>query len=70
MTQQETLEDRLINLFFSLQLTETSLIIIDRPIGAGYIIYGENQIFARWGTYQEGIQLLQAYKDAASTPNI
>ena len=68
--QKQTLEDRLFSLFFALQLTETSLILVDRITGAGYILYGNDQIFARWGTYQEGIQLLQAYKDAASTPNI
>ncbi len=55
---------KLIELYNSLRLVNTSLLITDEITGAGYIITANDVVVVRWGTYNEGIRVLTAYKDA------
>lgn len=56
-------------LFTKLDIPGAILIINDENIGNGYIEVNDI-VFARWGSYNEGILLLERYLAAISIPNI
>lgn len=54
--------DKLIDLYVKLNLINTSLVITDEIIGAGYILAIDTDlVVVRWGTYQEGIKILELF---------
>lgn len=64
--------DKLISLYERLDIPSSQLVVIDDNTGAGYIsqIIDEktDNVVVRWGSYQEGIRVLEAYRHAASLP--
>jgi hypothetical protein len=62
--------DELIELYQELKLVRTSLVILDVITGAGYIVSDDDRIVVRWGSYNEGIRILRAFRRADSMPNV
>lgn len=61
--------DKIKELFTRLDIPGSILIISNEEIGNGYIEVNDI-VFARWGSYAEGIALLERYLTAISIPNI
>lgn len=61
------LMNQLISLYEDLYLPNTVLLITNEITGAGYIATGKDDVLVRWGSYKEGIRVLEAYITADST---
>ncbi len=61
--------NKLHSLYTKLNLPDTQLIILDEFTGAGYIEIAEINVFARWGSYEEGIAVLSQYVAVSKKPN-
>lgn len=66
--------NRLIELYQDLELLRTVLLITDEISGAGYIAHPIDEdndiVIVRWGSYREGIRILEAYNRADSMSNV
>lgn len=63
---------KLIDLYTDLDLPNTKLVITDDNSGRGYIATDDeaDNVIVGWGSYQEGIRILEAYLRADSMPNV
>lgn len=60
----------LYRLFEDLKIAAARLIITDYNTGAGYILIGKDTVMVRWGSYREGIRVLEAYLATDHLPGL